>query len=57
MIQVFLVKRYKRKRQRNGKREYRWACVGKPRTAGDARAPVLLTVPRPRPCKSRNGPS
>ena len=25
MIQVFLVKRYKRKRQRNGKREYRWA--------------------------------
>ena len=25
MIQVFLVKRFKRKRQRNGKREYRWA--------------------------------
>ena len=24
MIQVFLVKRFKRKRQRNGKREYRW---------------------------------
>ena len=25
MIQVFLVKRFKRKNQRNGKREYRWA--------------------------------
>lgn len=25
MIQVYLVKRYKRSRQRNGKREYRWA--------------------------------
>jgi integrase len=25
MIQVYLVKRFKRKRQRNGKREYRWA--------------------------------
>jgi hypothetical protein len=25
MIQVFLVKRYKRKHQRNGKREYRLA--------------------------------
>ena len=25
MIQVYLVKRYKRKRQRNGKREYSWA--------------------------------
>jgi hypothetical protein len=25
MIQVYLVKRYMRTRQRNGKREYRWA--------------------------------